>query len=327
MPCASETSFLRPHPRPLSQREGGTNPFLFSWGRLGWGQVTESPPLVKGDLGGFPRAGAREIELHVIGIGKERALSSINRLLTSRQWSDQDGILLIGFAGGLDPSLKSGDLVLADRYYLANAGENPPNPPLLKGGLRERPLPKAGLEEAPLPEGPAKPPFRKGGFRGISPLATENHRDFLKPDGNMYQQALEAANAADLSVSQGSSLMVDQVIATPETKKASYHQYQASIVNMEDYWIAEAAAEAGVPFLAVRAVLDPARQGLPSYLIGRSARPAQVIHRTLIRPWRVPTLLRLAQQMKAAQGSLTRFSLAFIDYQLSAREDRSAVSQ
>jgi hypothetical protein len=96
---------------------------------------------------------------------------------------------------------------------------------------------------------------------------------------------------------------------------------------MEDYWIAEAAAEAGVPFLAVRAVLDPARQGLPSYLIQRSARPAQVIHRTLIRPWRVPTLLRLAQQMKAAQGSLTRFSLAFIDYQLSAREDRSAVSR
>jgi nucleoside phosphorylase len=211
--------------------------------------------------------------LHVTGIGKERARSSVKKLLDSRQWSDEDGLLLLGFAGGLDPALKSGDLVLSNRYYRAE---------------------------------------------GVSPFASEQ-QNFREPDRNLYQQALEAAREASLPLSQGSSLTVDQVIATPEAKKAAQGQYQAANVNMEDYWVAEAAAEAGVPFLSVRAVLDPAGQGLPVYLMGLSEHPARAVYRTLPRPWRVGTLLRLARQAKTAQGSLARFALAFIDHELSAR--------
>jgi adenosylhomocysteine nucleosidase len=258
-------------------------------------------------------------ELHVTGIGKERVRASIKRLLDSRQRSEPDRLLLLGFAGGVDPALKSGDLVLSNRYYRADVvGNPPPNPPLPKGGLRESPLPK-GV--------PGKSSFGNGGFRRISLSASEQERDFLGPDSNMWRQAIEAASEAGLPLFQGSSLTVDRVIATPEAKKAAHSQYQVDTVNMEDYWAAEAAAEAGVPFLSVRAVLDPAHQGLPSYLIGLSERQDQVMRRILTRPWQVPALLRLARQAKAAQGSLTRFSFAFIDHQLSARDSQPAVRQ
>jgi adenosylhomocysteine nucleosidase len=275
MSCA-----LGAHPRPLSLWEGGDQ---------------ESPPLTKGNLGGFPEVGVGELDLQVVGIGKERAQASIKRLLASRQRPGQDGLLLLGFAGGIDPSLKSGDLVLSNRYCWVDGVVSP---------------------------------FGKGGRRGISPSATGKQRDFLEPDSNLWQQAIEAARAAGLSVSQGSSLTVDQAIATPEAKKEVYLQRQVATVNMEDYWAAEAAAESGAPFLAVRAVLDPAHQGLPSYLIGLSERQAQVVlRRVLTKPWRAPILLRLAQQARVAQGSLTRFALAFIDHQLSAREGQPAARQ
>jgi nucleoside phosphorylase len=248
-------------------------------------------------------------ELHITGIGKERVRVSIKRLLDSRQRSEPDRLLLLGFAGGVDPALKSGDLVLSNRYYRADVVGNPlPNPPLPKGDF------------------PGSP-FGNGGLGGISLSASEQERDFLEPDSNIWRQAIEAASEAGLPLFQGSSLTVDRVIGTPVAKKAAHSQYQVDTVNMEDYWAAEAAAEAGVPFLAVRAVLDPAHQGLPSYLIGLSEQQDQVMRRILTRPWRVPALLRLARQAKAAQGSLTRFSFAFIDHQLSARDSQPAVRQ
>jgi nucleoside phosphorylase len=245
--------------------------------------------------------GVRGLDLHVIGIGKERAQASARRLLAFRQWSARDQLLLLGFAGGVDPALKSGDLVLSSRYYRADGVITPPSPPFSRGGTL------------------SIPPLEKGGLGGVSPLAIEQ-QDFLEPDSNMWRQAIEVASEVGLSVSQGSSLTVDQVVATPEAKKAAYSQCQVSTVNMEDYWIAEVAAEAGVPFLAVRAVLDPAHQGLPSYLMGLSERPSQIVHSTLTRPWRATVLLSLAQQARVAQDRLTRFSLAFIDHQLSARD-------
>ena len=44
------------------------------------------------------------VELHVVGIGKEQVESNVNKILDSSTWPPPDGLLLLGFAGGMDPS-------------------------------------------------------------------------------------------------------------------------------------------------------------------------------------------------------------------------------
>jgi len=216
------------------------------------------------------------VNMHVIGIGKERAQSSISRILDSRRWHEGDALLMLGFAGGLDPVLKCGDLLLPTFYY-AESG------------------------------------------------------DLIAADGELWQQARLAAVAVELPVVQGNSLTVNQVIATPDDKGALYRQHQVGTVNMEDYWVAEVATDARVPFLSVRAVLDPASLALPQYLLGLAGRPVETAFRVMARPWRAPAMLALAGMRSKAQSSLIRFGLAFINHglnrELSARGRPPGASQ
>jgi len=137
-------------------------------------------------------------------------------------------------------------------------------------------------------------------------------------DGPMWYQARVAAAEAGLCVVQGNSLTVERPAATPQAKRQLYRQHQVGSVNMEDYWVAEAAARAKVPFLAVRAVLDPVSQALPGYVLDLAGRPANVAFKVAFRPWRWPTLWNLAHLRSAAQASLTRFALSFINHQMTA---------
>ena len=60
---------------------------------------------------------AEPVNMQVIGIGRERAQSSISRILNSRQWHNGDRLLMLGFSGGLDPVLECGDLLVPTFYY------------------------------------------------------------------------------------------------------------------------------------------------------------------------------------------------------------------
>lgn len=57
------------------------------------------------------------VEFHVLGVGPERAGASMTALL-DRGGPKIDGVLVVGVAGGIDPELETGDLLLADRYAL-----------------------------------------------------------------------------------------------------------------------------------------------------------------------------------------------------------------
>ena len=135
---------------------------------------------------------------------------------------------------------------------------------------------------------------------------------FLVPDSEIRQDAIIAAVKTGLPVNYLDSLTVDAVVATPEAKAELAGCYPVGIVEMEDYWLAVAAREAGVPFISARVVLDTAQQSLPSYLMGLSqGRPVDVL-RAVATPWRIPALLRLAYQAHIARQSLTKFAFAFI---------------
>lgn len=55
----------------------------------------------------------------------------------------------------------------------------------------------------------------------------------------------------------------DEVILTTDHKRKIFEQTGAKSVDMESHGAARAAAEAGIPFLAIRAVADPADRALP----------------------------------------------------------------
>jgi nucleoside phosphorylase len=201
------------------------------------------------------------VDLQVIGVGKKQAQASVVRILDERRWSPGNSLLLLGFAGGLDPALKAGDLLVPTSYY------------------------------------------RESG-------------DLLSADTGMWQHARLAAAESAIPVVQGNSLTVEEVVATPQDKKELYRQHQVGSVNMEDYWVAEVAAEVEVPFLAVRAILDPVYQELPYYVQRLAGRPVKAALMATVSPWYIPALVKLAGTRNAAQSRLTRFALAFINHQL-----------
>ena len=205
------------------------------------------------------------LELYVVGMGEANAEKSVRSMLTHPLASARSpselphGLLLLGFAGGVDLSLDVGVLALSSRYYHA--------------------------------------------------IET----DSLEPDRQMWQLAEQAVWDAQISCTHQDSLTVDRLVSTPAAKEAVHRQYQVGTVNMEDYPVAAVARDAGVPFLAVRAVLDPANQGLPPYVLALSPSFGKAALSTAVRPWRIPPLVRLAHQMRQAQDTLTRFALAYLD--------------
>jgi len=228
--------------------------------------------------GSFPQSyGELEMDLHLVGMGKQ-AGAKVRSLLAQRyapsngQAPSPDGLLLLGFAGAVDPALKSGDLVLASRYYRPELHTTPAH----------------------------SPPLEKG-VNGC----------YLTADPNMWRHAVEAAVGMEQTAAQLDSLTVDSLVTTPAAKEAVARAYSVGIVEMEDYWVASVARDAGVPFLSARVVLDVASQTLPSYLLGLSGSRIKASLMSAAMPWRIPSLMRLARQAAIAQRALAQFALNF----------------
>ena len=203
-----------------------------------------------------------QVEFQVLGVGPERAGAAMAALLENRR-SKIDGVLLVGVAGGVDPELETGDLLLADRHALQNG-------------------------------------------------ASQGAGQAIKPDAEMLQSAQKAALELSVPIFNGGSLTVDHLVAEPHERESLRTEYQVYSVNMEDYRAAEAAQNAGVPFLSVRVVLDTASQRLPGYLPGLARSRYKVVTKILLMPWRIPTILRLKRQLQLCQAVLTNFGVSYL---------------
>ena len=257
--------------------------------------------------------------LHLVGIGRDAVEGSLKGLLhTLRHAPSGDespsGLLLLGFAGAVDPSLSTGDLILAGRYcHLRDLGTLLVRAP---DGMTLEEIPRLRAELGMASGGFARyTRLLDGMASGEQVIPQRAVLKFLEPDSGLWQRAKETLDHREPTAIETDSMTVPWPVTDPNTKRELYRQYQVGTVNMEDYWVARLSIAAKVPFLSVRAVLDTAGQGLPSYLLGLSGRPGRAAAAALSKPWRAPTMLRMAQQMRQAQQSLARFALAFIDYQ------------
>ena len=272
-----------------------------------------------------PGSAAPSLSFSVIGIGRDGVDPNVKGLLrTLRQrpaGESPSGLLLLGFAGGVDPSLSPGELALAGRYcHLRSLGERlvrvPDGVPLEE--FRQRMMAEAEASDPNLPRRAvlkfeeSERGMRAGWEAKDRALPRRAVLKFLEPDPGLWQHAKDALAQGGLAAVETDSMTVPQVVASPDTKRELHRQYQVGTVNMEDYWVARVAAAAKVPFLSVRAVLDTADQGLPHYVFGLSGKRGWAALNTLIQPWRITTMLPLAGQMRQAQASLTSFALAYI---------------
>jgi adenosylhomocysteine nucleosidase len=131
----------------------------------------------------------------------------LRALLTVFDPTTIKGVISFGVAGGLDPSLRSGDVVVATE--------------VLAGDTRWL----AGL--------------------------------------TLNDDLIASVGLGDRRIVKGRLAGAEQVVAARHLKEALHLETGAAAVDMESHIAAEYAANAGLPFAALRVVSDPAHRALP----------------------------------------------------------------
>lgn len=122
-------------------------------------------------------------------------------------------------------------------------------------------------------------------------------------------QARVMAKAAGLSLASAPLAAADQPLIAAADKAALFATTGAAAVDMESLAAAQVAATAGIPFLALRAIADPADCGLPTAALAPLStdgkpQPFQVMGRLATRPWELPALLQLGVAARRAERAL-----------------------
>lgn len=160
-----------------------------------------------------------------------------------------------GFAGGLDPTLEAGDLVLADRV--------------------------------------------------IDPMGENTATDAA------WRERLKEALATVGPVHVGAVAGSDEPVTGVAAKAALFAATEALAVDMESHGVARAAREHGVPFIVLRAIVDPARRAVPRAALAGigedgASRPLPLLLALLKEPRQLPGLVALARDARGAARALGR---------------------
>lgn len=125
-----------------------------------------------------------------------------------------------------------------------------------------------------------------------------------------------AAQRQGLAHRRAASVTVPQAIASPEAKRTLARTWPALLVEMESFWVGRVAAARGIPFLALRAVVDELDDWVPdvSLVDDSGAVQGQKVAAYLLRhPERAQDLIRLAANVAKASDSLKAGALAFLE--------------
>jgi adenosylhomocysteine nucleosidase len=97
----------------------------------------------------------------------------------------------------------------------------------------------------------------------------------------------------------------DRLAASAGEKRAVFQATFAAALDSESHAIAQVAQAAGLPFIALRAIADPAEQDRPSVAC-RASRDvyAASLLAGLSRPWELPAVWRFARNGRAALATL-----------------------
>jgi hypothetical protein len=128
---------------------------------------------------------------------------------------------------------------------------------------------------------------------------------------SQWRERLSAALGAHRPISCGRLLTSQEPLGSVESKAMAFRRTAAVAVDMESSAVAEIAAAARMPFLAVRAIVDTASDALPQAALvattaGTGALRIGALLAALARaPGELPALIRLAGRYRRARRTLT----------------------
>ena len=171
------------------------------------------------------------VSMILTGAGRTRTENAMSWLLETER---PDSILSLGFAGACTPNLDIGDLVLATRLHHIEGSPFDWDP--------------NSLSPADPQSGTSQPDVR--------------HEE-LVADGEMLEIARSAVEMNGIDFMPSPTLTVDSLVRTPGLSAWLGETYGVSAVDRESYWVAAAAARAGVPCLSVRSIAYGVNETLP----------------------------------------------------------------
>jgi len=137
-----------------------------------------------------------------------------------------------------------------------------------------------------------------------------------RPDPGYLSLAARCSGAEPRRLRLGNSLTVLRLVSRPVEKRALGETWGAQAVDMESYWVARAAAEAEVPFLAVRAISDPLELRMPplDQVMGEDGSLSwpRALGRFLTHPAELVRLPRIGANAQLAARNLAEFTEAML---------------
>jgi adenosylhomocysteine nucleosidase len=195
-------------------------------------------------------------------MGEERAAAALQWLIEhERLW----GVLSLGFAGGLQPHVAAGDVVLADRIQT---------------------WPPQTMPEQVVPEAA-----------------------YVIPHARLASLVATAARQAGLPWHQGLLLSHKTLVPGASDKRLLGRDSGALAVDMESYHIGRLAAAYRLPFISMRAILDPCHTALNLPVGGLTTpdgglQPGSAVMAVVRQPRRLKSLLMVWRLSRLAQRRL-----------------------
>jgi adenosylhomocysteine nucleosidase len=155
-----------------------------------------------------------------------------------------------------------------------------------------------------------------GGLDPSLPAGTLVVAEAVAANGRVWQ-ADPALSARLGGITGHLCLGLDRVVASTDEKRHLSRETGAALVDMESGAVAEAAAEAGVPFAVLRAICDPAGRALPPAALvaldstGRLA-ALRLAMSILASPGQLGQLLGLARDAGTARRALRARALQML---------------
>lgn len=126
---------------------------------------------------------------------------------------------------------------------------------------------------------------------------------------DQWRQAVRDAVKWNRSPIEAPIAAVDKIVSNAGDKTRLRYQTDAAAADMESFSIGRAAHDAGLPFIAIRAISDPALQSLPIMALDAvdaqgKLRPGRILWSLIRHPGQLRELVRLADNTRAASDAL-----------------------
>jgi 4-hydroxy-3-methylbut-2-enyl diphosphate reductase len=130
-----------------------------------------------------------------------------------------------------------------------------------------------------------------------------------EPDPELVQMARSICERLGLHCSSRPMITVSTALCTPESKRCCHERSGAVTVEMETAAIARATSERGLPYVAIRVVLDAVNETLPDL----PPKNAVGVIRALARPRELVSMASLAIRLRTVSGGLVRCVTAMLE--------------